>query len=121
MRVAVTGSRHETAAGTAAVHRVLHGLDPRPTVIIHGDCTGIDAAADIVARSMGIPVEKYPADWKMHGKMAGLIRNEKVARESRADLLLVFPGGTGTTDCAARFQERGIETRRVLLAPEESK
>lgn len=111
MRVAVTGSRHGAPAGL--VREVLSGLDPRPSVIIHGGCTGVDAEVDAVPREMGIVVEDYPADWKLHRRMAGRIRNEKMAQESKAEILLVFPGGAGTTDCAARFQERGIECRRV--------
>lgn len=50
------------------------------TLIIHGDCkSGADRLGDEFAKTHGIPVETYPADWKKHGRSAGPIRNKTMA------------------------------------------
>ena len=46
------------------------------------------------------------ADWKKLGKKAGPLRNQKMV--DRADGIVLFPGGVGTTDVATRAREKGI-------------
>jgi len=64
--------------------------------VVSGACNGADAAGEAWAESKGIPVKRYPADWKTHGKAAGPIRNIKMAQYAGA--VVLFPGGRGTTD-----------------------
>lgn len=44
-------------------------------VIVHGAARGVDRWAGEEAKVCGFEVEEHPADWKVHGKRAGLIRN----------------------------------------------
>ena len=49
---------------------------PEPTVILSGACpTGVDVAGEAYAADLGLPVERFPADWKGMGKAAGPHRN----------------------------------------------
>lgn len=54
-----------------------------------------------------LPVEPYPADWINHGRAAGPLRNEKMAKV--ADACIAFPGGTGTADMVRRATARGLK------------
>ncbi len=55
----------------------------------------------------------YRADWDRYGLQAGIYRNEAMLEDFKPDLLLVFPGGTGTTDCARRARKLNIERKFI--------
>jgi predicted Rossmann-fold nucleotide-binding protein len=80
---------------------VFHALDrlatqEEITAIIEGGASGADSAARAWATARGIPVVTVKADWQAHGRAAGPIRNEEMARV--ADACAAFPGGDGTRD-----------------------
>lgn len=47
-------------------------------VIHHGAAPGADMIAGIIAETMGFVVVPHPADWKLYGKAAGIIRNNEM-------------------------------------------
>lgn len=67
------------------------------TALVHGDAKGADAVADIWA-SWHPTMGRFPrpADWDTHGKRAGPIRNSEMITEFDPDLIIAFPGGSGT-------------------------
>ena len=93
----------------------LDGLhaDRRITRIVHGDARGADCLASAWAMSRRVPQDRYPADWKRHGRVAGPIRNAAMLAKSRPDLCVAFPGGRGTTDMVGRCRAACVP---VLLA-----
>lgn len=64
--------------------------------LIHGGARGADSLAGRWAESRHVPVEVYLAEWARHGRAAGPIRNERMLREGKPDLVVAFPGGAGT-------------------------
>jgi hypothetical protein len=64
---------------------------PKIDEVISGGATGIDTAAKKYAEAWEVPFKEFPADWNSHGKMAGPIRNEEMARYGDA-LLLIWDG-----------------------------
>jgi hypothetical protein len=76
-------------------------------MVLHGAARGADTLAGEWAKSRGIHVLPFPADWKLYGKRAGPARNAKMVRE-RPNGCIAFPGGTGTADCIQRCKEAGI-------------
>lgn len=72
-------------------------------VIIHGDARGADRASGAWADSRRVTVEPYPADWKLHGRAAGPIRNSQMLDEGWPDLGVAFPGGVGTSDMVGKL------------------
>lgn len=64
--------------------------------IIHGDAKGADAFGAAWGYAKGAKVEAYPADWFLHGKRAGYLRNKQMLEEGKPDLVVAFPGGKGT-------------------------
>jgi hypothetical protein len=81
--------------------------------IIHGDAKGADFMARIWAKYEGHEQEKYPADWKTYGKAAGSIRNQQMLDEGKPDLVIAFPGGTGTADMVSRAKKAGVEVIEI--------
>jgi hypothetical protein len=92
-------------------------------IVIHGDCpTGADRfARDWSRRKEGKVFEcRCPADWAdpflmatRMAKLAGHARNELMLVEFKPDLVLAFPGGTGTADCVAKAHARGVKVELV--------
>ena len=108
-RIIICGGR--TYADRARVGAVLDEYAAAKPTIVHGGAPGADTLADREARARGLRVETFPAQWDVHGKAAGPIRNEAMVGAG-ADLVIAFAGGTGTADCLRRAKRAGIPTRR---------
>lgn len=79
--------------------------------VVHGNASGADSLADEWATSEGIEVRAYPANWTLHGRKAGPIRNSQMlAEEPDIELVVAFPGGAGTADMVAKAKKKGIDT-----------
>jgi hypothetical protein len=63
--------------------------------IIHGDARGADRMADDwgkLDKNAWVTVESHPADWQLHGKRAGYVRNKEML-DSGCDLGIGFLTG----------------------------
>ncbi len=119
MRVIVTGSTLWT--DEEAIRRELRQL-PEGTVIIHGDCPGVDALAGRIAREMGLIVEamaKSEEDYRRYRKGAWKGLNERMLATG-AELVLAFHSeygqlgkARGTTHMIELARAGGIEVRAV--------
>ena len=88
MRVLVCGDRNWLNKNL--VMEKLKSLSSQVEVVIEGEARGADTFGRICAQELGIPVEKYPADWKRHGLLAGPIRNVLMLKVGKPDLVLAF-------------------------------
>ncbi len=79
-----------------------------PSLVIHGDARGADSLAANWAVKRGVPHKAYPADWQRHGNSAGPKRNRLMLVDGRPDLVVAFPGGTGTSDMIGAAMQRGV-------------
>lgn len=118
MRVIVCGSRDLTDA--LAIESALCAIEPRPTVVVHGGCRGVDTIAGAWARRNGIPVEVHPAEWDAHGKSAGPRRNRHMARLGADLCVAIYTGPTlgarsGTASMLRQARLAGIRTREVWV------
>jgi hypothetical protein len=59
--------------------------------IVSGTARGADQLGERYAKERGYPVKQFPADWDKHGRSAGYIRNEKMAKYG--DALIAFWNG----------------------------
>lgn len=90
IRVAVVGSRD--FANLDLVRMVVDRLgEGDGVIIISGDARGVDRTAQEEAASIGLVVEVYPAEWAIHGKSAGYVRNVDMVK--RADKVIAFWDG----------------------------
>jgi len=78
-------------------------------LLLHGGARGADAAIGRAAQQLGWASLVMPAQWQLHGRAAGPIRNRDLLEQAiaRAEahsspgyqasvLVVAFPGGTGT-------------------------
>lgn len=82
----------------------LQNKEKEGIVIVSGHASGADALGERYAQERGFQLETYPADWKAHGRAAGPIRNENMARVANA--LIAFWDGK------SRGTKNMIETAR---------
>jgi hypothetical protein len=96
MRVLVCGGREYS--DLSKVIGVLNPLlEQYPDLeIIEGGATGADTLARDWAKAKNVPVQTFPAKWKLYGKRAGYIRNVQMLEEGKPDMVIAFPGGAGT-------------------------
>lgn len=60
-------------------------------VVVCGKARGADTLGERYAQERGYAVHAFPADWAKHGRAAGIIRNEEMAKN--ADALVAFWDG----------------------------
>ncbi len=77
------------------------------TEVVSGGANGIDKDGEEWAKSMGITVKVFEADWDTHGPGAGPIRN--LAMAQYADALALFPGGKGTRNMFGAATREGLK------------
>jgi hypothetical protein len=94
MKVIIAGGRNFTP--TQADVDKLNSLKADITEVVCGGAKGADAFGAWWAQQNGIPVKYFHADWNLHGRAAGPIRNEEMAKYAEAAIL--FPGGAGTAN-----------------------
>lgn len=113
-RVLVCGGR--SYAGYARLSVVLdhyHASNPF-SCLIHGAYRGADTLADTWAKSRGVPVLPFPADWQTYGNSAGPLRNARMLAEGKPTLVIAFPGGSGTADMCKQARRQNVPVLEVV-------
>lgn len=108
MRVLVCGGREFAGrnwlfATLDLTHRMIGIMH-----VIHGAARGADSLAGEWARARGVPELRFPAEWNRHGRAAGPLRNQRMLEEGFPNLVIAFPGGTGTKDMVTRARAAGV-------------
>lgn len=116
MRVLVCGGR--AFDDRDLVFRVLTSLHKKKpfSFVIHGAQRGVDNLAHRWAL-LNPPVMPmlFPADWERHGCFAGRIRNARMLRDGKPDLVIAFPGGPGTRNMVCLALDDGIPV--IMVKP----
>lgn len=76
------------------------------TEVVCGMARGADLGGHAWAKVLGIPIAEFPARWNLHGKRAGPMRNQEMAKYAEA--LVAFPGGNGTADMVRQALGAGL-------------
>lgn len=115
--VLVCGSH--TSADREFIYRSLDNLHDTYVFskLIHGKAPYTDTIAGEWAKARGIEVEEYPADWTLHGKAAGPIRNAEMLAFGKPDLVVAFSGNRGTADMVAKAQRKGVDVEDLRGKP----
>lgn len=109
IRVLVCGGRdYANDAHLRATLYALHMAAQSFAVVITGGARGADALAYQWAIDQGIPTIVESADWQLHGRAAGPIRNQRMLDLHKPDLVLAFAGGRGTADMLRRAHAAGV-------------
>lgn len=125
------GSR--TFTDTEVVDRVLNGFwwpatggydTDGPLTIIEGGAKGADALAGSWAEAHEtVDHEVYEADWKLHGRGAGPLRNQRMLDDGRPDLVVAFvdkplESSRGTADMVRRARSHGVAAWVIEVRPD---
>ena len=123
MKVLVCGGRNY--ADMTTLRRTLDRLHAEHgfTTLIHGAARGADSLAGRWAQRAGITVQEFPAHWRKHDRncsyscrnssycrRAGFRRNETMLHHGKPDLVVAFPGGTGTQGMIDLARGGNVET-----------
>uniref|UniRef100_A0A6M3KXP4 YspA cpYpsA-related SLOG domain-containing protein n=1 Tax=viral metagenome TaxID=1070528 RepID=A0A6M3KXP4_9ZZZZ len=81
-------------------------------VLIEGEARGADRLSREEALKLGLQVLRFPAQWDVHGKAAGIIRNQQMLVEGKPDLVVAFhhnlSQSKGTKDMVWRAKKAGV-------------
>jgi ABC-type Fe3+-hydroxamate transport system substrate-binding protein len=120
MKVLVTGGRDFSDYDFVEGYLWTCVVPNEEMVLIHGAATGADTLAARAAEKLGWTVRPYPVtpeDWARYGRRAGPIRNSAMLKDSKPDLVIAFPGGTGTADMVKKAKAAGVRTVEVEYRP----
>lgn len=108
MKTIIAGSRTVPSYEMAADAIEASGFSEQITEVVCGEARGADTMGATWADLSGIPVKRFPADWKANGKAAGPIRNRQMADYADA-LIAVWDGASrGTRNMIEEATKRGL-------------
>ena len=84
-----------------------------PECVVNGGALGADFMAKRWAERHAVEARSVAADWGLHGKAAGPIRNQIMLDKYKPDLVVAFPGGKGTADMVRRSREAGVDVAEI--------
>ena len=103
----------------SVLDRYLSKRDPKTVTILDGKARGPDTFGGEYGEAKGMRVLPYPADWDKHGKSAGFIRNEEMAKAG-THLIAFWDGvSTGTKDMIDRAMAHGLTILVIKIKPEQ--
>lgn len=129
MRVLVCGGRDYS--DREHIHSTLSAIDAETPIslLIHGAATGADSAGAAWAEAHGKPPKPFPAQWRdlshpdavirtrrdgvKYDAKAGHRRNALMLSEGQPDLVVAFPGGSGTADMVRIAKAAGVPVRQI--------
>ena len=92
-------------------------LPDQITEEVSGRAKGADTWGEMWATRLNIPIKPFDADWDLHGKAAGIIRNQEMLEyllsvqtdEHKVYVVAVWDGvSRGTQDMMTRSQKAGV-------------
>lgn len=112
MIIAICGGRHWTNGDV--IDDFLSLLTHSGTLVVTGDCRGVDWYVGKYCHERDIPCRRKKADWDRYGRAAGPIRNKKILDEYKPKVVVAFhddiENSKGTKDMLNQAKSRGIPT-----------
>ena len=117
MKLIIAGSRSITDFNVVVKAFEISCAGSKATEIVSGAAHGADKLGEQLARSLKLPIKRFPADWIKHGKAAGPIRNREMSEYADALLALYDGVSRGTADMIQKMQDAGkpFYVHRLLL------
>jgi len=114
MRVLVCGGKEyrNPVKVREALDRLRKGV-PCISLLIHGAAPGADSLAGAWAENVGVDQVTFPANWRGRGRAAGPYRNQLMLELILPNLVVAFPGGSGTSDMVRRARAAGVDVIEI--------
>ena len=109
MKIIIAGSREITDYDFVEKAILESGWIDKDTEIISGMARGVDTLAVEFAHKLGLPLHKFPADWKKYGGAAGMIRNREMAEFGDAMIAIWDGSSRGTENMITVARLRGLK------------
>lgn len=115
MKIAIVGSRDFNDFALLKMEVVdfiiKENLDKTPIVIVSGGARGADALAERLAEEMNWDKQIFLAQWSLHGKRAGFLRNKEIVENSDALIAFRINQSKGTTHSIRLAKEKNIKVK----------
>ena len=118
MRVLVCGGRdcRDSAFVEKTLDRLLSARGPFER-LIHGGARGVDRMAGKWARQHGVLEWDFLPIWRRIDASEGLNRNQRMITTGAPDLVVAFPGGSGTANMIEQAKAADIEVLEIPPPP----
>jgi hypothetical protein len=110
MKVAVVGSRDFPRLDLV---RQFVWEQERTTVIVTGGAHGVDEAALMEARRLGMDYELYLPEWQIFGKRAGALRNQQIV-DAADEVVAFWDGKSRGTQITMDMAKRAGKPLKVI-------
>lgn len=109
----------QTIFETLEAYRAQDDAAGERMVIIQGGAKGADALAAVFACVHGLQSVTFEADWGLHGRAAGPIRNRRMLADGAPDVVLAFrcEGRSAGTDDMVRRARAVLPADCVHVIP----
>lgn len=115
MKTIIAGSRSLENLRLDQIDKVVKGSGFTITEVVSGAARGIDTLGEWWAERNGIPVVKFPADWR-RGRSAGPVRNSQMANYADA-LVAIWDGvSRGTAHMIQEARAEGLKVHVHTVA-----
>lgn len=108
MRTIIAGSSRCPSVTIETVARAVRECGWDPSLVISGAAMGADRAGELWAEANEIPILRCPANWDLHGRSAGIIRNTEMAGKADALIALWDGKSRGTYHMINVAQSKGL-------------
>ena len=108
MKVLVCGGRNYN--DHEFINKILNGIHKKHgiTLIIEGGADGADENGGFWAVESGVQRCTYHANWDIHARKAGPIRNANMIKFGAPDVCIAFKGGKGTACMVDLARKAGV-------------
>ena len=114
MKLIIAGSR-TIEVNEHTIQDLISHFDIKPDIVLSGGASGIDSCGERYADLVGAEIELHKAEWDKYGRAAGPRRNEQMAKEADA-LLLIWDGGSnGSRNMKQNMKHLGKPVYEVIL------
>jgi len=122
MRVIVAGSRKFTDQMTA-FYELDKLFEGKAVEVVSGRAAGADRLGELWAALRKQRLKCFPAEWDLHGKAAGYLRNiemAKYAREQEGGTLVAFWNGSSRGTAHMIQQARSMGLKVIIVSVEDT-
>jgi hypothetical protein len=108
--------RRDTHNDYLATLRVFKKIYRAGDIIVSGGCSqGGDRFAEVIAKSMQVPIMIHYAQWNTYGKSAGFRRNGDIARQADILIAVVAKDRTGGTEDTLKKYNQTLKEEVILI------